>query len=575
MGRTNKLYSFIKYGNFSDDNINYLKQDTGKNNGQLIRDSFDRLISSAKSFNNTDYEIGLMKNNIELIKILCSKQKFDADEIEINKARIKRARAALITCRNEAKAFKDEILDLINIIDEIILDKSIDPNALRELIKQLIDKKEDVNIIKKFININKEAVTDSVELFDIVFKKAINAIRDNSRDIYYYITLLKVVWTSKINQKKYQAILTVEGRNKWTNELHYIINGLRRPFDTDEVLKKYELITNHSEYKILNIKKAHSNSTIITLDKNGTHLRDDALSITKDGNLFIVKIYITDVGRFIKPNSKIDLEARNNYKNFCLPEHRVEIFNSRITEALSLNENVPRGVLALTLVFTDDGRIVDYSFEKENIIVSKNISYSQGDRILKGAIYKELYNDLNDLKSLAYALKARNSIKGDYWKKKDAVKDSTEHDYESDMIVREFIITYNRTLALIAKEHNYPYVYRMQDKEYITPLMKELNIEINGWTKKIINELFLNSKYSSKPLYHHGLGFNEYSHSTGTARQYVSTYNQYLVHQFYFNDIPEFFDSETFEDLIEYFNQRETELSLMYGEYMRALQLKR
>ena len=82
MGRTNKLYSFIKYGNFSDDNINYLKQDTGKNNGQLIRDSFDRLISSAKSFNNTDYEIGLMKNNIELIKILCSKQKFDADEIE-------------------------------------------------------------------------------------------------------------------------------------------------------------------------------------------------------------------------------------------------------------------------------------------------------------------------------------------------------------------------------------------------------------------------------------------------------------------------------------------------------------
>ena len=41
MGRSNKLLNFIKYSNFSEDNINYLMEDTGKNITQLIRDSFE------------------------------------------------------------------------------------------------------------------------------------------------------------------------------------------------------------------------------------------------------------------------------------------------------------------------------------------------------------------------------------------------------------------------------------------------------------------------------------------------------------------------------------------------------
>lgn len=575
MGRTNKFYNFIAYGNFSDENIEYLKQDTGNNDTQLIRNAFERLQDLIKGFNGTEYEIGIIENTITFIKVICSKQKFSEFEIRTNKNRIKRRRAELINCREESKLFKKELLSLINKLDEIILDKNIDPDSLRELVKKLIDKKEDVNIIKKFLNINKEAIVDSVELFDIVFNKALESIQNNSRDIFYYITLLKIVYTSKINVKEYHNRLMSIGKNKWKNEIEYIINGLRRPYDTERVLNKYDIVAEPQEYSIINIKKTNHNEKIITLDEYRTNLRDDAISITKDGNLYIVKIYVTDVGGIIKPNSPADLVARNNFKCICLPDNRIDIFNPAIETRLSLNENQPRKVMALTVVFTNDGKIVDYHLNKENIIVKKNLTYSQGDRIIRSLSDDEFYNDLNDLKTLANTLRLANKAKKEYWHKKDAIKDNSIHLFESDIIVGELMHVYNKLLPRIASDNHSPYVYRTQEKEYITSLMKELNIEINDWTKNIINGLYLDSKYSSVPRPHHGLREKKYSHSSAPARRYVDTYNQYLTHQFYFKDIPEFFDSETFDDMVEYFNQRDLELSLMNAEYIRAFELKR
>ena len=137
------------------------------------------------------------------------------------------------------------------------------------------------------------------------------------------------------------------------------------------------------------------------------------------------------------------------------------------------------------------------------------------------------------------------------------------------------MVLYNRILAEIAKDKKIPYIYRIQEKEYITALLKQLNIDINDWTKNIVNGLYLDSRYSTIPKQHYGLGFKEYSHSSDPCRRYPDTYNQFLLHQFYFRDIREFFDKYAFEDLVEYFNQRNVEHCLLTAEYQRALELKR
>ena len=91
--------------------------------------------------------------------------------------------------------------------------------------------------------------------------------------------------------------------------------------------------------------------------------------------------------------------------------------------------------------------------------------------------------------------------------------------------------------------------------------------------KKILKGIYLESKYTHIPTYHNGLGVECYSHSGDPSRRFGDLYNQYLMHQFYFNDIDIAFDYDDFLKQIEYFNQRNEELALMKSEYTRQYRL--
>ncbi len=177
---------------------------------------------------------------------------------------------------------------------------------------------------------------------------------------------------------------------------------------------------------------------------------------------------------------------------------------------------------------------------------------------------------------LSRALEYKNKNKAEYWEKKEkANNDKKDYDYKSDMIISELMVLYNRILAELAFDNNNPYIYRIQENEYISSLLSDLGIENTGKIKNIMNALYLDSKYSSKPSNHAGLGLSKYSHSSDPLRRYPDLYNQYLMHEFYFKDIHGIYDKETIDNLVNYFNQRNRELSLMKLEYNRALELKK
>ena len=133
------------------------------------------------------------------------------------------------------------------------------------------------------------------------------------------------------------------------------------------------------------------------------------------------------------------------------------------------------------------------------------------------------------------------------------------------------MVLYNYLLSQIAKEHNIDYVYRVQDESYFQNLIKTLGLDLDEATLKVINNIYLKSKYSDKPQYHSGLGLDSYSHSADPIRRYPDLYDQYLLHKNLFKDIDFNVDYETFLNMIDYFNQRNTELNLMRSEYSRTL----
>lgn len=570
-----RIFNFILYGNFTDESIKNYMDDCQVNMTQMLRDAYRTLQTNVNNIINDEYHTAIIKNGVDLFCILCDKLNFNKDEVEINRKRIKKLREPILAfLKNNSNS---TLLDAANQLDEVVLDKNIDADALVTLIRKLIDNKEDIDIIKKFLNINKEALTrKNNELFDYVFFKAMIALETESRDVYYYITLLKLLYTSKVNKDKYLRHLhnSTSKNNLFSYEIYLIINGVKRGLSTDEILEKYGIMTNIPNGPLIKPSKKDCNDIIISIDGNKTFLRDDGLSVRKDGNKYIVGIHVADAAAAIEKNSELDLNARNNYECKYMNGTRTRMFPSKVESELSLNEGKTRRAITLYVVLNDSGEILDYYIEKNNIIISRNLTYLQSEAILNHIGSDELERNILDLLMLARALEKRNVRKEQYWEKKEQSKKLDNfRKLKSDVIVREFMGLYNLLTARTAKEEGIPFIYRVQDEEYISKMIEEMGMYVDDYTKKILANIYLESKYSATPSLHAGLGYTEYAHTSDPLRRYTDFYDQYLFHQFYFKDMPCDFKQEEFEKLIQYCNQRSIELSLMRGEFNREARL--
>lgn len=570
-----RIFNFILYGNFTNEAIDLYLEDTGCSKRLMLKDVYRALLTDLNTFKNDDYHTTIIKNGVDLFCLLCDTINFTREEVDVNRKRIKKLREPILIILKDNS--NSTLLDSANQLDEIVLDKNIDADALAKLIITLIDKKEDVDIIKKFLNINKETLmTKNNELFDYVFFKAIRALETESRDIYYYITLLKLLYSSKIDKDKYLRFLhnSTSKNNLFSYEIYLIINGVKRGLSTDEILEKYGIITNIPNGPIIKVKGLARDENIITIDGTKTFLRDDGLSIRKDGNKYIVGIYVADAARSIPKNSNLDLNARNNYKCLYWKGSRTRMFPSKVENALSLDEGKQRGVITLYVVLNDSGEILDYYIENNNIVVSQNLTYMQTEDILEHLYTNGFERRINELFTIAKALECKNQNKEAYWQKKERSKKLERYQkLKSDVIVREFMSLYNFLTSKIAKDEGIPFYYRIQDDEYISGIVEGMGMYVDDYTRKILDNVYLESVYSTVPSKHAGLGYPYYGHSSDPLRRYPDFQNQYLFHQFLFKDMECDFDEYEFEEMAKYFNQRSIELSLLKGEFERETRL--
>ncbi len=585
--RDNRAFTkFIINGDFSEKKITKIMNYYNITDKQLVRKTFKYLNSEIGIIQDEKFFEIIIQNTVNLLYLICNNIEFNEEEVLINRKRIKKSREALLANANK---FKNPIfLASANKLDEIILDKNINLDDLKELLIKLIDKKEDINIIKKLLNTNKGVLLlDKNTLFDYTFNLALNSIKENNYDIYYYISLLKIFYTSNINKEDFLNRLNAvsDDKNEYANEIYMIIFGVKRGLTPSEILRKYKIITDFSTPYILTPNDSYYDEFIITIDGDRTKLRDDAISVKKDGNNYIVGIHISDPATIIKPDSREDLIAQNNYKCIYMPNGGIRLLSSELENKLTLDENKYRNVVSMYVSIDNNGNILDYYIMENVIKVSCNLSYNEGNELFYN--YNGcLSNTLKNLYEVCLLLEKKNPVKKVYWQKKDKnsknnkkendkdnKKDKEKEISKSDLIVAESMVLYGKLIATITSELALPYVYRIQDPSYIQSLIIKMGINIDDSTQKIIDDIYMDSKYSTTPRYHNGLHLPIYSHSTDTLRRYPDMYNLYLLHTFYFKDMTMNFNSDEFENLVSYFNQRNVELSLMKYEYERALKL--
>lgn len=552
----------IEQGENNHNNLTYFIYSNKFTNAQLIRLLFKTLTHNSLKYKDSETETNKIYNITLAIYNLLNNEYFTLDEIDINEKRIHKV------LENLKQKKSKNLIKSIELLKSINMKKYKDSKEMLLFIKKLIDRQENISTIKNFIILNKvKEEIKKEDLFDYTFNKAIFMLEVESTDIFYYIALLKLFYTKNIDKNKYIKKLNScsKKNNLLYTELLYIINGYSKPLNKNQILDKYDIVSFFEIPNIILPNNITTNEKIFTIDKSHTNLIDDGISIRKDGNNYIIGIHIADAGIAIKQNSLCDHQARQNFQCIYNGNSKLNrIFSPQVTSKLSLKEGEPRRTLSIHIVMNSSGNILDYYINKDNIVVSKNLSYLETENLINSKNHTKLERQLKDLFTLSNILEETSRHKTIYAKNNN---NEDNKNYKSHKIMREFTILYNSLIARTAYENKIPFVYRIQDSQNMTQLAEDCGILLDEETKNIINSSYLKSKNSPIPDKFAALDLDVYASASNPLREYVDFYNQLLLHGFYFYDTDIEYNPREFAKLVNYFNRRTRDLDIMQKEY--------
>lgn len=310
------------------------------------------------------------------------------------------------------------------------------------------------------------------------------------------------------------------------------------------------------------------NLCMVTIDGEDAKDLDDAVSVSKEGDDYLLGVHIADVTNYVQENSALDREALKRGTSVYLVDRVIPMLPHKLSNGIcSLNAGVDRLALSCMMRISPKGEVVDYRIVESVICVDRRMSYTSVRKILEDRDeaereeYKELVPMFEQMEELAGILRGkrrkRGSIDFDFPETK-IILDKEGHPVEikpyerntATKIIEDFMLLANETVA----QHFYwlelPFVYRSHDnpdpekitqlgifisnfgygikttKEEIHPKeIQKLLGKIEGTPEEaMISRLALRSmkraKYSVDCTGHFGLACQYYCHFTSPIRRY-------------------------------------------------------
>lgn len=314
----------------------------------------------------------------------------------------------------------------------------------------------------------------------------------------------------------------------------------------------------------------------VTIDGRDSKDFDDAISIEKDKEDFILYVHIADVSHYVKENSEIDKEAyqRGNSTylyNIVLPMLPEELSNG----ICSLNPNENRLALSLKMKINKLGKVVDYKIYKSMIKSNYRLVYDDINDYLdnKDKVYDDeiLIEKLELFDKLYKILKNKREKRGaidfnftesqiDVNEKGDVLNISIFERGSANKMIEEFMLVSNETIASLFAYMNFPSLYRIHEKpkdekvESFKNILNTLGYNIKGKElhpkdfqeilkevsgkddESLVNMLMLRTmrkaKYTNYKDIHFGLATKYYTHFTAPIRRYPDLIVHRLVKDF-------------------------------------------
>lgn len=172
---------------------------------------------------------------------------------------------------------------------------------------------------------------------------------------------------------------------------------------------------------------------VVSIDPPGCKDIDDALHCVPLGNGNLeIGVHIADVSYYVRPDSALDIEARNRCTTVYLVDRRTDMLPKLLTENLcSLRADVDR--LAFSVIWEVDGdaNIIRTKYCK-SIIRSRNaFTYQQAQDLMHSDSTSNIAESVRNLNKVAKLLKKKRISKGALTLASTQVKFSMEEETHS------------------------------------------------------------------------------------------------------------------------------------------------
>lgn len=301
----------------------------------------------------------------------------------------------------------------------------------------------------------------------------------------------------------------------------------------------------------------------ITIDGDDTRDIDDAVSLQKDGENYILGVHIADVSSYVKYNGCIDKEAYARGTSVYFPDRVYPMLPKALSNgACSINQGEDRYAMSCFMTFDKSGRKTASEICESVIKSNLRMTYGQVTQILEGkqSSKPEIDKMLQAMAELTRLLESaaikRGQIDLDVKEAHIYVDERGEiviPDYErslSERLIEQFMIAANETVASFLQSKKLPCLYRVHEPptEEKTALLysfvKDFGIRTHGSCElpqpkdfqsvlkqaedkpysEVISGVMLRcmqkARYCPDNLGHFGLASKCYCHFTSPIRRY-------------------------------------------------------
>ncbi|HZK44590.1 MAG TPA: ribonuclease R [Syntrophomonadaceae bacterium] len=305
---------------------------------------------------------------------------------------------------------------------------------------------------------------------------------------------------------------------------------------------------------------------MVTIDGADAKDLDDAVSIEKIDRGYRLGVHIADVSHYVREASRLDKEAYARGTSVYLIDKVLPMLPRELSNGIcSLNANQDRLAISCIMDIDDKGEVFHYDLCKSVINVNQRMTYTDVNKIITDndketkAQYEDMVSDFMLMKELAGIIRQervrRGTLDFDFPESKVIVDEDSfpieikkDERGEGEMLIEDFMIKANETVAEHMYRQEIPILYRVHEKpdeeslEKVNHVLGAFGHKIQGEKveprvyQKILQDIkekpeeqllslillrsMKHARYVPQALGHFGLASKYYCHFTSPIRRY-------------------------------------------------------